>query len=176
MRPSLRNKNVRGDFKARDRSSPLGIRRRVSRIAKVLSDPLFEKTALATDSQRRRSRPFHQDRVEVEDWAWKPFTMSRRGRGLPNEGSVMRNPIDIDHKHSRAICQEIGERLQAYLRVEPELPTSLKEQVDQLLQLEGQSPSIVPDVEHRFGNEPSIRGDARGGDQFQFTWPWRRKK
>ena len=65
----------------------------------------------------------------------------------------MRNPIDIDHKHSRAISQEIGERLQAYLRVEPELPANIRMQVDQLQQLEGQSPSIVPDEEH--GNEPS---------------------
>jgi hypothetical protein len=99
--------------------------------------------------------------------------MSRRAGGVyPNEGTLMRNnPIDIDHKHSRAICEEIGERLQAYLRVEPELPASLKKRVDQLLQLEGPSPSIVPDMGH-FGNEPS-RGDARGGDQFRFTWPWR---
>ena len=89
--------------------------------------------------------------------------------------SVMQNQVDIDHKHSRAICQEIGERLQAYLRVELELPASLKKQLDQLHQLESQSPSIVPDVEHSFENEPS-RGDARGGDQFRFTWPWRRKK
>ena len=87
----------------------------------------------------------------------------------------MHNPIDIGHKHSRAICQEIGERLQAYLRVEPELPASLKKQVDQLLQLEGQSPSIVPDVEHRFGNDEPSRGDTRGSDQSRFTWPWRRK-
>jgi hypothetical protein len=87
----------------------------------------------------------------------------------------MRNPIDIDHKHSRAICQEIGERLQAYLRVEPELPASPKKQVDQLHQLEGQSPSIVPDVEHRFKTEPSRDGASRG-DQSRFTWPWRRKK
>jgi len=32
----------------------------------------------------------------------------------------MRNPIDIDHTHSRAIRQEIGERLQQYLREESE--------------------------------------------------------
>jgi hypothetical protein len=102
--------------------------------------------------------------------------MSRRVGGVyPNEGTLMRNPIDIDHKHSQAICLEIGERLQAYLRVEPELPASLKKRVDQLLQLEGPSPSIVTDMEHSFGNEPS-RGDARGVDQFRFTWPWRRKK
>ena len=79
----------------------------------------------------------------------------------------MQNQVEIDHKHSRAICDEIGERLQAYLRVGPELPASLKKQVDQLLQLEGQSPSIVPDVVHRFANEPSRR-DVRGDDQSRF--------
>ena len=37
----------------------------------------------------------------------------------------MRNRIDIDPKHSRAIVQEIGERLRAFLKEEPELPGSL---------------------------------------------------
>ena len=37
----------------------------------------------------------------------------------------MRNRIDIDSKHSRAIVQEIGERLHAFLKEEPELPGSL---------------------------------------------------
>jgi len=75
----------------------------------------------------------------------------------------MRNPIDIDHKHSRAISQEIGERLQAYLRVEPELPANIRMRVDQLQQLEGQTPSIVPDEEHGLGNEPSKgRCEPRG--------------
>jgi len=36
----------------------------------------------------------------------------------------MRNPIDIDYTHSRAICREIGERLQQYLRAEAELPAA----------------------------------------------------
>jgi hypothetical protein len=31
----------------------------------------------------------------------------------------MRNRIDIDAKHSRAIAQEIGERLRAFLQEEP---------------------------------------------------------
>ena len=60
----------------------------------------------------------------------------------------MRNPIDFDHTHSRAICREIGERLQRYLRAEAELPASMKKQVHRLYELEGQSPSIVPDIEH----------------------------
>ena len=60
----------------------------------------------------------------------------------------MRNPVDIDHRHSRAICDEIGERLQSHLRIEPELPVGLKMQIDRFRGLEEQSPSIVPDVEH----------------------------
>jgi len=44
----------------------------------------------------------------------------------------MRNRIDIDPKHSRAIAQEIGERLRAFLKEEPELPGSLRSQIDRL--------------------------------------------
>ena len=56
----------------------------------------------------------------------------------------MRNRIDIDPKHSRAIVQEIGERLRAFLKEEPELPGSLRAQIDRLGELEEQSPSIIP--------------------------------
>jgi len=59
----------------------------------------------------------------------------------------MRNLIDIDPKHSLAIVQEIGERLRAFLREEPELPRSLRAQIDQLRELEDPSPSIIPDAE-----------------------------
>ena len=56
----------------------------------------------------------------------------------------MRNRIDIDPKHSRAIVQEIGERLRAFLNEEPELPGSPRAQIDRLGELEEQSPSITP--------------------------------
>jgi hypothetical protein len=85
----------------------------------------------------------------------------------------MGDGIDIDHLHSRAICREIGERLQAYLKAEPELTAHLRKQVEQLRELEGQSPSIVPDVERRLGNEPG--SDVSRGDRSPFTWWWRRK-
>ena len=52
----------------------------------------------------------------------------------------MRNRIDIDPKHSRAIVQEIGERLRGFLKEEPELPGSLRTQIDRLRELEEQSP------------------------------------
>lgn len=60
---------------------------------------------------------------------------------------VMRNRIEIDPKHSRAIVQEIGERLRAFLQEEPELPGSLRTQIDRLRELEEQSPSIIPAAE-----------------------------
>jgi len=61
---------------------------------------------------------------------------------------AMHNHIDIDYVHSRAIVREIGERLRASLKPEPELPANLRMQIDRLRELEEQSPSIVPDAEH----------------------------
>ena len=55
----------------------------------------------------------------------------------------MRNRIDIDSKHSRAIVQEIGERLRAFLKEESEPPGSLRAQINRLRELEEQSPSII---------------------------------
>jgi len=55
----------------------------------------------------------------------------------------MRNCIDIDYIHSRAIVREVGERLRGSLKPEPELPAGLKMQIDRLREFEEQSPSIV---------------------------------
>ena len=54
--------------------------------------------------------------------------------------------IRIDHIHSRAICDEIGERLRETLgRKVLELPPRLQLLVDRLAELDGRSaPSIVP--------------------------------
>lgn len=60
----------------------------------------------------------------------------------------MRNRIDIDYVHSRAIVRVIGKRLRASLKPEPELPARLKTQIDRLRKLEERSSSIVPDAEH----------------------------
>jgi hypothetical protein len=56
----------------------------------------------------------------------------------------MRNRIDP--KHSRAIVQEIGERLRTFLK-EEELPRRFRTQIDRLRELEEQSPSIIPAAE-----------------------------
>ena len=55
------------------------------------------------------------------------------------ECPAMRNRIDIEYSHSRAIVQEIGERLQASLKEDRELPASLRMQIDRLRRLEGPS-------------------------------------
>jgi hypothetical protein len=44
----------------------------------------------------------------------------------------MRNSVDIDARHSRAIIKEIGERLQASLKEERELPENLRKQIERL--------------------------------------------
>jgi len=49
----------------------------------------------------------------------------------------MRNRIDIDYSHSRAIVHEVGERLQASLEIDRELPANLRMHIDRLRQLEG---------------------------------------
>ena len=59
----------------------------------------------------------------------------------------MRNRIDINPKHRRAIVQEIGERLRVFLEEKPELPGSLRAQIDRLGELDEQSPSIIPRAE-----------------------------
>ncbi len=84
----------------------------------------------------------------------------------------MRNPIDLDHTHAQAICQEIGERLRAYLREEPELPARIRRQVDQLCQLADEPPSIVPAGERGFERESN---SGASQDRPRFTWARRRK-
>ena len=85
----------------------------------------------------------------------------------------MRSRVDIDEKTSRAIIREIGERLQTIVRVDPKVPASLGKQLGRLRELEGESASIVPAVEHGFENAP--RKDVSLGDRTRFTWLWRRK-
>jgi hypothetical protein len=61
----------------------------------------------------------------------------------------MRTRIDVDPRHGRAIVEEIGERLRAFLKQEPELPASLGAQMDRLRALDEQSPSIIPGAGRR---------------------------
>jgi hypothetical protein len=71
-----------------------------------------------------------------------------------NGGSVMRNRVDIDEKTSGAIIREIGERLRAVVGQDPDVPASLRKQINRLRELKSQPPPIVPTVEHGFEYEP----------------------
>ena len=51
----------------------------------------------------------------------------------------MRAHIDIDHKHSLAIVQKIGERLRTALKPEPDMPARLRKQIDRLREMEERS-------------------------------------
>ena len=72
----------------------------------------------------------------------------------------MRNPIEIDYSHSRAILQEIGERLRTSLKEDPELPVRLRLQIDRLRQLEGQPKPNVERPTTRCGHA-ARRREAR---------------
>jgi hypothetical protein len=53
----------------------------------------------------------------------------------------------IDSVHSRAISDEIAERLRASLSNDPSPPPAfLRHQLDRLREMEDQSPSIVPSM------------------------------
>ena len=59
------------------------------------------------------------------------------------------NQLEIDSIHSRAICDEIGERLRTILRPETgDLPVRLQVLIDRLADQERQlAPSIVPELD-----------------------------
>jgi hypothetical protein len=107
----------------------------------LLQGPLLSKTSARADSQKRRS-PVPLPAVLANGRAAGGVD-ANPGAFLPERGFVMRNRIDIDSKHSRAIVQEIGERLRAFLQEEPELPESLRTQTNRLRELEEKSPSII---------------------------------
>jgi hypothetical protein len=139
----------------RDRRSPVTTRR-MSRIAKGRYErPAVLKTSACADSQKRRSPvPFRiaSRARKRESYGrgrhWSPTRFPTRTR------LVMPNHIDIDHRHSRAMVQEIGERLRASLKPEPELPGNFRTQINRLRELEEQSPSIIPAAERWSWGKP----------------------
>jgi hypothetical protein len=48
----------------------------------------------------------------------------------------VRNPVDIDSRHSREIVKEIGERLRGSLKEDRELPAIFQKLIEQLRQSE----------------------------------------
>ena len=73
--------------------------------------------------------------------------MVPRDQGLRGETMNLSNQLQIDSLHCRAICDEIGERLQTMLRPDAaNLPPRLQFLMDRLTdQALEPAPSIVPD-------------------------------
>ena len=109
----------------------------------LLQLPAVLKTSARVDSQRG-GLGFRSELLAVLA-SWRGA--ANAGTFLPERGFVMRNRIDIDSKHSRAIVQEIGERLRAVLKEESECSGSLRTQIDRLRHLEEQPLSIIPAAE-----------------------------
>jgi hypothetical protein len=148
--PAPRSQGTKAPVKTlevRDRRSPLTTWR-MSRIAKgsYCRARCSSKQALAQIAKSGGLR-FRSELPAVLVSGRAAGGVDAAGAFLPERGFVMRNRIDMDPKHSRAIVQEIGERLRAFLKEEPELPGSLRTQIDRLRELEEQSPSIIPTAE-----------------------------
>ena len=89
-------------------------------------------------------------------------TVAAMAKHLPPQGPHLTEALEPDH--CRAICEEIGERLQHSLaRDTSPLPTRLRKMVDRIAELEGNAPpSLIPDCE----NEPPARERAKRGQRF----------
>ena len=134
-------------LEAQDRRSPLTTWR-MSRIAKgsYCRARCSQKQALAQIAKSGGLR-FHSELPAVLASGRTAGGGRQCWRFITRTRLLMRNRIDIDPKHSRAIVQQIGERLAAFMKEEPELPASLRAQIDRLRELEEQSPSIIPSAE-----------------------------
>jgi hypothetical protein len=112
----------------------------------IQKGPLFSKKALAQIAKSGGLR-FHSELPAVLASGRTAGGGRQCWRFITRTRLLMRNRVDIDPKHSRAIVQQIGERLAAFMKEEPELPASLRAQIDRLRELEEQSASIIPSAE-----------------------------
>ena len=111
----------------------------MSRIAKGSSDPLFKHKHARTIAKSGGLR------FSLGCELWECHRLWCRGLlGFRESGEyIMRNRVDIDSSHSRAIVQEIGERLQSSLKEDRELPVTFRMQIERLRQLEGDAQANV---------------------------------
>jgi hypothetical protein len=127
----------------------------MSRIAKVrYQRPAVVKTSARADSQKRRSPVPIQKSLAVPVPPLRLWRVGTLALLLPEREHRMGYRVDPDHTHSCAIVREIGERLGALLKPEPEPPEGLKKQIDRLRELEEQSPSQRLSAGTRFAAEP----------------------
>src|SRR6266540_50714 len=95
------------------------------------------QTAHVADSQRSLDPLFRNKRSRtIAKGGGLHSTCKVAGTDLSVGRTVVRNPVDIDTRHSRAIIREIGERLRSSLKEDRELPESFKMQIERLRQSE----------------------------------------
>ena len=118
------------------RPSPAVKERRMSRIAKGFFGPAVQTRTITKGGSLRFS-------LDCE--LWECHRLWCRGLlGFRESGEyIMRNRVDIDSSHSRAIVREIGERLQSSLKEDRELPVTFRMQIERLRQLEGDAQANV---------------------------------
>ena len=107
--------------------------RRMSRTAKgplnPLSRTLFKEQALAQRLAKAHGLCSVSERLVCK------LTLASFFAGR----TVMRNSVDIDSRHSRAIVKEIGERLRASLEEDREIPLNLQKQIERLRRSENEA-------------------------------------
>jgi hypothetical protein len=83
----------------------------------------------------------------------------------------MREPLDIDHTHSQAISQEIGERLEGLLGKQPATTVDLAKKIERLDESERQLPPPTAGM-GRSNGRPGIpqQGGSRLRDWLRLPW------
>jgi hypothetical protein len=144
---------------------PSGGEVRFRRTDQVSAQGLFDKkTEQPLMEPERKSSPrncycetvarrYETAHVADSQRSWDPLFKNKRSRTIAKGGglrpicktvkadlgvgrTVVRNPVDIDTRHSRAIVREIGERLRSSLKEDRALPANFRMQIERLRQSE----------------------------------------
>jgi hypothetical protein len=102
-------------------------------------------TAHVADSQRSLDPLFKNKRSRSIAKGGGLYSICKTVRADLGVGrTVVRNHVDIDTRHSRAIVREIGERLRSSLKEDGELPANFRMQIERLRQSEEALAALDP--------------------------------
>jgi hypothetical protein len=128
------------------------------------------ETAHVADSQRSLDPLFKNKRSRTIAKGGGLYSICKTARADLGVGrTVVRNHVDIDTRHSRAIVREIGERLRSSLKEDRELPANFRMQIERLRQSEEEAlaaldPAQSATRQHRKSSAAvgDVRANARG--------------
>jgi hypothetical protein len=126
------------------------------------------ETAHVADSQRSLDPLFKNKRSRTIAKGGGLYSICKTVRADLGVGrTVVRNHVDIDTRHSRAIVREIGERLRSSLKEDRELPANFRMQIERLRQSEEALAALDPAQpatrQHRKSSAARTDGDRRTG-------------